>query len=164
LSHVAVIKATITGYRDAWLYALALLSDIDVPQVELEAELAAAAFSLVSWLEHPEEQAQHHHTTPVSVDDTDSEDEYRFSWDTPTVPCPKELLALWGRAKDGEKKVSIKDILEGLAPMEGLPNKPPETTSCHLGRRLRTAPSRCSANNCCISFVSGHIGMRRKCP
>ena len=124
LSGVGVIKGTIQRYRDCWLYSRALLTDIDLPQVELEAELAAAAFSLVGWLEHPEEPAQEP-TAPVSVED-DSEEEYRFIWDTPTVTCPKELLVLWGRAKDGEKKVSIKDILEGLAPLEGLPTKPAE--------------------------------------
>ena len=124
LSHVGVIRATIAGYRDAWLYSLALLTDVDVPQTELEADLAAAAFSLVEWLENPQEVPQEPNS-PLSVDD-DSEDEYRFSWDTPTVACPKELLALWTRANKGSKKVNLKEILEGLAPLEGLPNKPPE--------------------------------------
>ena len=125
LSGIGVIKGTIQGYRDCWLYSLALLVELDLPQVELSAELGQAAFSLVGWIQHAEQHPEEQEA-PVNLDDSSEEEDFKFAWDTPSVPCPKELLALWQRAKEGDRRVAVKDILEGLAPLEGLPQRPAE--------------------------------------
>ena len=118
-----MVKASIDNYRNTWLYSVALLTDTELPLLELGADCAEAAFSLVGYLEHTTGEEPE----PVKEDDSESDtEEYRFSWDTPTVPAPRELMALWNRAKLGDNKISIKDLLEGFAPLEGLPNRPPE--------------------------------------
>ena len=119
---MAIVRGQIDGYRD-WLYAEAMLADVDLPSVELPPEVAHAAFSLVGYLEDPE---QPH---PQDTDE-ESGDEVQFDWDEPTAQIPKDLAALWTRAADPEQKVAMKTLLEAYPKIAGLPQKPPENNLC----------------------------------
>ena len=84
LSGVAIVRAQINAYRDCWLYAVALLAGVDLPQVELAPEVAEAAFSLVGYADHPEQATPPH---PTESADGESDEELVFPWDEPT-PLP----------------------------------------------------------------------------
>jgi hypothetical protein len=121
LSGVAIVRAQIDGYRDCWLYAVALMAAVDLPAVELPPEVAEAAFSLVAYVEQPEEQGGAHHKED---EDTEEEDEWEFEWDEPSLPLPKVLAALWSRAGEPEHKISMKSLLEEFPKLAGLPTRP----------------------------------------
>jgi len=92
LSGVGIVKSSIDCYRDCWLYAVAMLTGVHLPLVELAPDCAEAAFNLVAYLEQPTEGQGH----PVTVNDSESEsdDDFKFAWDEPTTPAPRELQAL----------------------------------------------------------------------
>ena len=124
LSGVAIVKPSIDSYRDVWLYALALLTGVDLPMAELPPEVAEAAFSLVHYMDVPPKPAAHQ---PAEVEsDSDSEPDLQFPWDEETTPLPKPLAALWLRASDTEQRVAMRPLLEAYGRIAGLPGKPPD--------------------------------------
>ena len=129
LSGVGIVKSQIDHYRDCWLYAVALMCQVELPQVELPTDVAEAAFSLVGYVEHPEaayQPAQPPQPVQETYQQVDSDEEPSFPWDAPTVALPSMLTALWTRASDPSKKVPIKNLLEAYSPLEGLPQRPPD--------------------------------------
>jgi hypothetical protein len=131
LSGVAIVRGQIDGYRDCWLYAVAMLPCVDLPSVELAPEVAHAAFSLVNYQEQPEEEPQ----TYGQPEADESDEEVSFDWDEPTVQLPKPLAALWARSTDTELKVSMKTMLEGFPRLAGLTARPPENNLCSEWRK-----------------------------
>jgi hypothetical protein len=128
LSGVGIVKPAIEPYRDCWLYALALLTGVDLPTVDLPADCAEAAFSMVSYLESKDQQDQGTPDAPCEVveESDDSDAELRFAWDEPATPIPKELQALWSRASKGEHRILIKELLETHPRLDALPTRAPE--------------------------------------
>ena len=51
VSGVAMVKSTFGPYRDAWLLGIALLSNLELPQVEAAPDVAEAAFALTTAVE-----------------------------------------------------------------------------------------------------------------
>ena len=113
LSGVGIVRPQIEPYRDTWLYALALLFDVDLPTVNLPAECAEAAFALAHAVEHPEgEQDPGQQVTGEDMD-SDTDETPKFAWDEVETELPKELLELWNRASSGTLRIEEESLLEG---------------------------------------------------
>ena len=107
-SGVAIVKASIDSYRDVWLYAVALITGVDLPVIKLAREVAEAAFALIHYLEEePQAEAQ-----VQEVETDEDSDTMQFPWDEATTPLPKALAALWARSTDPEQRVQICPLLE----------------------------------------------------
>ena len=115
LSGVGIVKSAIEPYRDCWLYSIALMAGVDFPTVDLPPEVAEAAFNLVAYLEHDEEPRGQPVPAPRPEADSDEEsEEPTFDWDEKSNPLPRELQSLWQRAAGHEKKIQMKELLEGF--------------------------------------------------
>ena len=125
LSGVAIVRPQIEPYRDCWLYALALLFNVDLPTVDLQADCAEAAFALAHYLEHPEGET-HQPEGPVEVDADSDSDTPQFSWDEPEQELPKELLELWHRAATGKQRIEMRKLLEQRPRLTGIPSRAPD--------------------------------------
>jgi hypothetical protein len=67
-SQVALVKASFTPYRDVWLYVLALMAGVDLPNLELPQECAEAAFAIASAAE--EKTPKPSPSSPTILSDT----------------------------------------------------------------------------------------------
>ena len=125
LSGVAVVKSSVQPYINAWLFAIALITQMDLPQFDLDKDVAEAAFAIAARVDKvaptpvPAE--------PVALDSEDSDDEQvRFGWDEDATELPKELRALWDRAHSGDQRIDVRKLLEEHPRFEGIPNKAAE--------------------------------------
>ena len=82
LTGIPLIAAEVSSYRDAWLYALSMHFNVDVPSLELSDRSSEAAFALASLLsgeeedeEEPPREAQQHD------EESEEETEVQLSWD-----------------------------------------------------------------------------------
>ena len=96
LSGVAIVKSSIEPYRDTWLFCLALLLDVELPQLDLPGDCAESAFALANYCTHREMHPQEMMAQPAHQPDTeDSDDEpLKFGWEEEEQSIPKELLEL----------------------------------------------------------------------
>ena len=84
LTGAALVKPTIQPYRDCWLFAVALLTGVDLPSCDLPQEIAEAAFATLGQSEASKED--YHNTecaddgTPVSVLEQDGTCTSRFGY------------------------------------------------------------------------------------
>ena len=79
LSGVATVKAQIETYRDCWRYTLALLTDVDLPAMELPQGCAEAVFAIVSHVAHgPEDRRA---KLPVHMEEESDHVQPRVGWD-----------------------------------------------------------------------------------
>jgi hypothetical protein len=115
---VPILATNIKQYRDAFLYSLALLWEIDIPDVSLPDRAAEAAFALsqaytdmdVDLAEHAEEQ----HMTDQGL-----------PWDEEVHELPSALKVVWARCVSGDKRIDLKTLLDEIPVWDTLPRKPP---------------------------------------
>ena len=115
LSGVGIVRSQIDHYRDCWLYAVALLCQVEMPQLELPSEVAEAAFSLVGYVEDPhgtQQQAAQPRSYADTDDSEDTDEELSFPWDETTLDLPKPVATLWRRSQEPSQKIEIKNLLE----------------------------------------------------
>jgi hypothetical protein len=127
ISGVAMVKGHFGPYRDAWLLAIALLHNVELPQLEAPPDVAEAAFAITSALEPEEWQEE--------PGEELSPDEPSFDWDEPTVPLPRELQELWNRSTRPDLKIDVKSLLATVPRFTTLPPRAPENNLLHAGRR-----------------------------
>jgi hypothetical protein len=130
----ALVKATIEPYVQVWLYALAIITGVDLPAAELPQELAEAAFAIASACEMKENEDGQEDVSNNLVEDEDAAD-YKFDWDVPEQELPRELMALWTRAQQGDQKIEIRKLLEAHPPLQHIPPRAPENNLCPEWRK-----------------------------
>ena len=122
LTQVSLVTAEFNQYRNAWLYCLSMLWNVEVTELTLSEAAAEAAFRLASvcseageWMEEDEEDDQPEGESPVALD-----------WDEPSTPCPVELAYILNRVQSDEHRLYFKQVLGSIPRFTGLPSKPPE--------------------------------------
>ena len=127
LTGCALVKQTFEPYRDTWLFAIALITDVDLPSLELPQECADAAFAIAGCADGEVEMADPTPATPQGSDgDSREQDLLHFEWDEEEQTLPKELAALWGRALTGDQKIDIRRLLENHPKLSGIPSRAPD--------------------------------------
>lgn len=133
LTGVPLVKAQWVDYRNAFLYALSMLLEVEVVELELADRVADAAFALLSVFTgkadagrsavvynqdlHPEDPGSNPAGTyfwPAPATEA-SEEEVQLSWDTPKVPLPVELAFIWSGTTSGDRRLDMKTLL-GVVP------------------------------------------------
>ena len=127
LTGVPLVTSNFGQYRDAWLYALALHWQIDIPECTLVDQAAAAAFALA---EVCDSKGDWDEEMPEREND-DDEDNVQFKWEDKTTPLPEELAVLWRRYHPGDHRFDVRNFLDQIPRFSVLPAKPPENN--HLG-------------------------------
>ena len=130
LSGVPLVKASVQPYRDTWLFALALILNVDLPAVELAQECADAAFAVAACLDGRPPTSTPHTGPHATESEEESEEDVKFQWDEQATDLPRELQVLWARAQAGEGKIDIRKLLEAHPRFSGLPSRSPENNLC----------------------------------
>ena len=120
VSGVGIVKATWETYRDIWLLAVAMICDVELPQMEMSQESSGAAFAIAAYAE---ELCSGNKPGEESSED---DDDLKFDWDEEEIPLPKELLQLWQRAEKGEHRIDVRRLLSEHAKLAGVPARAPE--------------------------------------
>ena len=107
ITNVPLVSSSVKAYLHCWLYALALMWEIDV-QVELSDSASAGSFALLDAItrEEPEEQEK-------EPTDKDNVDTLGLEWEPQQEDLPKEFQYLWDKSKCGQR-VDLKDILDNF--------------------------------------------------
>ena len=126
LTGIAMVKGSISAYRDVWLYTICLWGDLDV-NLELGQDQSDAAFALAQSLD------TNGHFQDQPEEDSDRED-VRFNWDEPEAELPRPLQELWRRAEQGTKRVDLKRLLDSTPRYAGLPARAPENNLGAFGK------------------------------
>ena len=126
LTSVPLVSGTFGHYLDAFLYSLALWFGIDVDTMDLSERAAETAFALA--------QVYQGDTTGVSAvvkphdEDkvVDMESEFTMEWDEVEEQLAPELLYLFNAVFKGERRLELREVLQGFPKFTDLPRKPPE--------------------------------------
>ena len=111
ITGVALVRSNFQFYRDIWLFVLAMVGNIEVPNLDLSQEQAEAAFAVRAVLEE-DSQPLRSRAQPDPGDDSEGEEDFQFGWEEPSVPLPRELNTLWQRALTGNHKIDVKRLLQ----------------------------------------------------
>lgn len=147
LTGVPLVKGVWSEYRNAFLYALALFLEVEVPELDLSDRVADAAFALLNVFAGAD--AQPSGTVVQGYDSRsgdpgsypgaghpfapteDSEDEVQLTWDEQKLPLPAELAYIWAGTVAGERRLDLKTILASYPRFAQLPATAP--TNNHRG-------------------------------
>ena len=94
LSGVAIVKGDFSVYRNAFLFALAILLDVEIPMLDLSTEQAEAAYGLVAAVENEVRSPGLARTNAESAtrrtrgDEEEKEETEAFGWEEPEVKTP----------------------------------------------------------------------------
>ena len=138
LTGVPLVKAAWVDYRNAFLYALSLLLEVDVQELDLGDKVAEAAFTMLNVFTGEATgavvSAQDYSAGypgsspgpgvpfyPPGAVTEESEEEVQLSWDQPKVPLPVELSYIWSGTTSGERKLDMKTILAAVPKFLELP-------------------------------------------
>ena len=132
LTGIALISSDFKDYLHGFLFSLALVTGLEVPMLNLEAKAGDEAFALANlWAAETLPLGKAHLPCPNPIQsDLPGPQEERAAeampWDTWEEPLPSVLSFLWRRAENGEKKVDLRLLLDGIPSFTGLPVKCPE--------------------------------------
>ena len=113
---VPLVNSDITEYKHAWLYALALSWQVEVPNLVLSDRAGDAAFQLMENILSDAAEENPQVPTP---------DDEGLEWEQPSVSLPRELLYLWTKAAQGDK-LDLASLLQEVPKFLELPTRPPE--------------------------------------
>ena len=121
LTQVPLATAEYDQYRNAWLYCLSMLWNVEVTELSLSDAAAEAAFRLASVcsesgdsMEEDDEDDHPEGESPMALD-----------WDDPGAPCSAEPAYIWNGVQSGERRLDLKQVLGSIPRFTGLPSKPP---------------------------------------
>lgn len=143
---VPLVSSNFLEYRNAFLYSLAVVWSVDVPQMELSDRAAQAAFAIAQCIQSPPAGVASRpfgSEVPQDVEATPQDGEVCMEWDEPSLPLPQELLVLWQGVQAGQRKLNLAQVLEQVPRFAELPHKPAENNfrsqgKTALDRQLRT--------------------------
>ena len=127
MMNVPLVASEVSAYCKAWLFALAMLWDIDL-NVDLSDRAAEAAFALVENLHGKNEQRTPGKDDMTMLMDTDGgqqaeEATAAMVWDEPEEHLPPELNFLWSGVQDGKRKLDLRALKENVPGFKEVPRK-----------------------------------------
>ena len=143
LVNVALVSGDIGQYRNSFLFALALLWEVEVPTLELGDKASESAFALAQFFAeacseeaemHGEDQAQATQKKQENATEEDKPAEAPMEWDEVLLPLPAELQKIWTEVAAGTRKLPLSSLLDELPRFEGLPAKPAENNFRQQGK------------------------------
>jgi hypothetical protein len=127
---VTLVKQNIAEYKNAFLFALSLLFEVDVPSLELSDAAAQAAFGFVRAVSAPAGRAPGAPTGPTE----EPQEQETLEWDEPLVLLPGDLNVIWEGVLAGERKLELQTALQGVPRYTGLPQKAAENNHRQDGK------------------------------
>jgi hypothetical protein len=125
LTGVALVAATLKNYNDAFLYSIALASEVDPGNLELADKQAEVAFKLAAlWKSDG--------TSPVPVrddgnmdgdDEEETEQNSPFAWEQAADTLPEDLNLVLERFKAKSLHLEVRELMEALPRWKGLKDK-----------------------------------------
>ena len=112
-----LVAAEVTAYRDSWLFAFAMVHNVEVGGVALSDRASEAAFALSSLISQPEQWQEQPfaaptHSNHAKEEGTKVEDGIdAMDWDEPEEPLPAELDFLWQGVVHGREKIGFEEDL-----------------------------------------------------
>jgi hypothetical protein len=96
---VPLVAAEVSSYRNSWLFALAMVHNVEVGGLDLSDRASEAAFALASLISQPEQWLEQPSAVPKnsSPEEEDAKPEDAIDgmdWDEPEEPLPAELAYL----------------------------------------------------------------------
>ena len=126
LTTVPLVSGTFGQYLNAFLYSLALWFGIDVDTMDFTEQAAEAVFALAQVYQGGTtgvSAAVKHHEPDTVVD---MESEFTMEWDEVEEQLAPELLYLFNAVAKGERRLELREVLQGFSKCAHLPGKPPE--------------------------------------
>ena len=131
---VPLVTSEFLEYQNAFFYALALLWEVEVPQLELSDRAAQAAFALATYFQSGE--APHQFGLPPVVSATgkdqpheEEQEDIVMEWDEPLLSLPQELAVLWAEVQQGTRELNLVTVLDQIPKFVDLPLNLQSTTS-----------------------------------
>ena len=123
---------------NAFLFAVSLLFEVDVPSLELSDAASMAAFAFVRALGAAEGAA---HATAPAEEPQDPDEALALDWDEPTVLLPQELTIIWNGVFSVKRRLEVAAALANVpryaeVPPEAPRNNPRQDTKAPLDRTL----------------------------
>ena len=143
LSGVPMVKSSWLEYRNSFLYTLALLTEVEIQELDLSDRAAEAAFNLAQVFAGDgmeEDYANNLGSNPgtqglfPNYPESVDEEEPVLSWDEPQADLPGPLQFLWTKTVSGERKLDLKSVLTTVPRFGQLPAAPPNNN--HRGDGL----------------------------
>ena len=133
ISGVALVESSFPPYRAAFMCGLSLIWNIEFGQASLPDSVAKAAFALserADAVESPgQEAAAGKPPPPVDSGEggADTDDRIILPFDTEEWPMSPLVAEAWRRSRSSEfPPLPLKDILENIPVMQGIPRYPPD--------------------------------------
>ena len=119
---VPLVSTDPKDYLHAWLFALSMVWQVDVPEMALSDRASEAAFMFMEAItgQQPTPAAEAQPSMQLVP-----EEDMRLDWEEEVEPLSKELLYLWSKAKQGDR-LPLKEVLENIPRLQELPAKAPE--------------------------------------
>ena len=136
LTGVPLVAATISAYRDAWLFALSVVLDVEVAGLDLTDRSSEAAFALASVIQGDQEREK----TPqeelaAGAATGQAEEETAFEWEEEPEELASDLQVLWKKYSGaGGTKFDIRAFLDQVPTFSQLPQKAPENNHRQDGK------------------------------
>ena len=112
-------------YRDSWLYAIALLWDIEIANLQLNDRSAEAAFALRALIAGEGNQDGNDTWEEENEEDAESDIE-NLPWDTVEEELPKELKFIWDGVKANRRRTDVPKLLATIPKYRDIPARGPE--------------------------------------
>ena len=128
---VSLVSSEFHEYRDAFLFALSLILNLEVPRATLPEAGAQAAFAWASCLQEPEEQMnveQANASDEEEKEQTKADGLPALPWETEQVDLPPILQKIWQSVQEG-KRLEMTSVLKDMPSFKGLPVRAPENNS-----------------------------------
>ena len=138
LTGVPLVRSTWTDYRTAFLYALSLVLEVEVPELDLDQRVADVSFTLAQAFSGQVDSAYYSQPgepgssptggttfSPPEDNSTDDSEELMMTWDEPKADLPQELAFLWQETSAGNRKLDLKLILNQVPRYRDLPGAAP---------------------------------------
>ena len=139
LTGVPLVRSTWTDYRTAFLYALSLVLEVEVPELDLDQRVADVSFTLAQAFSGQVESTPYYQSgdpgsnptagaatfSPPEDASTEDSEELMMTWDEPRADLPPELSFLWEQTAAGQRKLDLKVVLSQVPRYRDLPQQAP---------------------------------------
>ena len=123
LTQVSLVTSDFSMYRAAFLFSLALILGVEVPELNLTDRAAEAAFGLAHVFgQDPNSSPEEPQTEPQEEDVGQST---FLSWDEPLEPLPPDFQLIWQGVRAGTRRLDLRSLLQNVPRYTGLPEQAP---------------------------------------
>ena len=114
------------SYHDAFLFGLALYSEVGAPSFDLTAEQSTAAFAVAGVLGGKINAKSIVPRLDHNANDEETSMRTALPWDLSKIPMPNTFVAAWDCVKSPVTYETRKTILDGVPLLKGIPELAPD--------------------------------------